>query len=259
LEETCRADGKVLLIANSGGTHEARLVKMLASRGVDGIFLVMKDDRTPDPELTSELVDADVPYVMLDRFYDNFECDIVSFDNELGGYLATKHLLDRGHRSIACIINSRDTKNGRDRYRGYMRAMLETNHTLPANCILEGEDTVEHGYSSMKGLLSSGITAVFAGSDEISLGVLKCLHEQNLRVPLDYSVVAYGGGYSDSLFEPPLTVASRDVDGMVHIAYALLEKRRADAKAPCAHEILRPRLVVGGSACPVHERNAFRS
>ena len=123
LEILCRERGYLLLITNSVGSSEsdAELVRLLVNRGVDGIFLVVSDEFTTDKELIDDLTQLPVPLVMVDRFIDGVSCDRVRYDNELGGYLATDHLLRHGHRRVACIINP-DSNTGRLRLAGYRRA-----------------------------------------------------------------------------------------------------------------------------------------
>ena len=103
LEILCRERGYLLLITNSVGSSEsdAELVRLLVNRGVDGIFLVVSDEFTTDKELIDDLTQLPVPLVMVDRFIDGVSCDRVRYDNELGGYLATDHLLRHGHRRVA--------------------------------------------------------------------------------------------------------------------------------------------------------------
>ena len=82
------------------------------TRGVDGLFLVVGDEVADDRGAVDELSNLSVPFVMVDRVVDELVCDKVMFDHELGGYMATRYLLQMGHRRIACMVNAKKNHNG---------------------------------------------------------------------------------------------------------------------------------------------------
>ena len=84
------------------------------NRGVDGLFIVVSDELSPDASLVSALGQLPVPFVMVDRVIDGVAGDRVRFNNEEGGYQATEYLLDNGHECIACLVN-KDSNTGRAR------------------------------------------------------------------------------------------------------------------------------------------------
>ena len=202
LEVLCRERGYLLLITNSVGSSEsdAELVRLLVNRGVDGIFLVVSDEFTTDKELIDDLTQLPVPLVMVDRFIDGVSCDRVRYDNELGGYLATDHLLRHGHQHVACIINP-DSNTGRLRLAGYRRALGEHGIAFDPGLVFESDYYIPDAWQAAEGLLATDATAAFASSDNIALGLLKRVYERGLRVPEDLSVVSYDNSAADSLFE----------------------------------------------------------
>ena len=66
-----------------------------------------------------------IPAVMVDRAIEGLECDKVMFDHEMGGYMATRYLIEQGHCRIACLVNARRSNTGRKRLAGYERALRE--------------------------------------------------------------------------------------------------------------------------------------
>ena len=160
------------------------------TRGVDGPVPGRQDDDSDNGALADELLRLPTPYVMVDRVVDELDCNKVLFDHEQGGYMATRYLLDQGHRRIACIVNAAKSVTGRKRLAGYRRALDEAGVALDPALVLESEYYIASAYAASEGVLASDATAVFASSDNIALGLLKRLHEAGLRIPADYSVVA---------------------------------------------------------------------
>lgn len=249
LEILCRERGYLLLITNSVGSSEsdAELVRLLVNRGVDGIFLVVSDEFTTDQELIDDLTQLPVPLVMVDRFIDGVSCDRVRYDNELGGYLATDHLLRHGHRRVACIINP-GSNTGRLRLAGYRRALSEHGIAFDPALVFESDYYIPDAWQAAEGLLATDATAAFASSDNIALGLLKRVYERGLRVPGDLSVVSYDNSAADSLFEPALTSIEQNVPAISEVAVQMMLARvgehaeDADVAAP-VERMLTPRLV----------------
>lgn len=131
----------------------------------------------------------------------------VSIDYSIEAENATKHLIELGHRRIAFIDSNEDDECAKRRYRGYRTAMASFGlgkmggFSLAAKCDHEG------GKSAMLALLKgkSAPTAVFIGSDELSVGALAAIRLAGLRVPEDISVIGFGGQIVDQLCDPPLT------------------------------------------------------
>ena len=190
-----------------------------------------------------------VPVVMVDRSIENAPGDKVRFDSELGGYLATKHLLDEGHRRIACVVNTA-SHTGRDRLAGCRRAFAEAGAPFGEDLVFESDYYIADGCRAAERIVASDATAIFASSDNIALGVLKCLHAHGKRVPRDYSLVSYDNSAADALFEPALTAIEQDVEELADHALELL-LARVEAKdgtpGPFEERVLPPRLVQNAS------------
>lgn len=246
LEQRCRAEGYALFITNSDGSPEndLDLVSLLVTRGVDGLFLVAAEETPEDQELADELSHLPVPFVMIDRVVGDLACDKVMFDHELGGYMATKCLLDAGHRRVACMINANKSMTGQKRLEGYKRALAEFNVPFDEQLVIETEYYIADAYEASAKLLETDATAVFASSDNITLGLLKRLHECGRRVPEDYSLVSYDNSAADALFEPALTSIEQDVTKLSEHAISLMARKLEKPAARAIERVLEPRLVV---------------
>lgn len=249
LERHCRAEGYALFITVSDEQveNDVVLMRQLANRGVDGLFVVASSEVSGADLLAEELRQLPVPYVMVDRYLDRLKCDRVRFDSELGGYLAARCLLEHGHQRILCVANVRGSNSGRDRVRGFCRALAEEGVEPLSPEVVQSSYHIGSAYEAAGRLLESNATAVFATSDSIALGTLKRLYEAGKRVPTDYSLVSYDNSSADALFEPALTAIEQDAAELAQHALALMLRRLANADAPVTDEVLAPKLVEKGS------------
>lgn len=254
IELRCRNRGYALFIMNSGGESavDVELVQLLLNRGVDGLLLVASDEVDPPRELVEELTQAPVPYVLVDRAINELSCDKVRFDSELGGYLATRHLLERGHRRIACMVNLR-SNTGIERRAGYERALREAGVELDPSLEFQTEYYISEAYEVAGRVLTTDATAIFASSDNIALGTLKRIFDAGLRVPDDYSLVSYDNSAADALFEPALTAIEQNVGELSDAALGRLFARVEEKTMPPEEVLLPPRLVIKDSVRPISQ------
>ena len=246
LEQRCRAEGYALFITSSDGLPEndVELLNLLVTRGVDGMFLVVADEVSGNQELADELANLPVPCVMIDRVVEEFTCDKVLFDHELGGYMATRYLLQMGHRRIAAVVNASKTLTGRKRLLGYLRALRESGIETDLSLVVESEYYISSAYEAAEEVLESDATAIFASSDNIALGLLKRIHEKGYRIPRDYSLVSYDNSAADVLFEPALTSIEQNVGELSMHAVGLMMRRLDNPSADPVERVLKPQLVI---------------
>lgn len=250
LERVCRERGYFLMFANSDDVfqNDLKLLSSFESRGVDGIFLIRSNESyRHEDELSRRLQKMAVPYVMVDRPFFGFACDHVCFDNRLGGYQATKYLLDKGHREIACIYLDDVRGNGANRLAGYLDALHEQGIEPPKDYLIPGDNRVQGGYNAVEQVLKSGATAVLVCNDMMTLGFLRGLRERRYKVPDDISVVSYDNSLREFLLDMSLTTVTMDLDLLAQRAAEVMIGR-IEKKHIRAQEIyLEPVLVVGDS------------
>jgi LacI family transcriptional regulator len=139
------------------------------------------------------------PVVLLDSFHPELSC--VTIDDVGGGYKATRHLIDLGHRRIAFVggqfINPFRFTSDRERYEGYQRALSEANIPLTPSYVVTDAHERDSGYSTARELLNlaSPPTAIFATNDIVALGVMEAVVASGRKVPDDVSVI----GHDDNL------------------------------------------------------------
>ncbi|MEV8181229.1 LacI family DNA-binding transcriptional regulator [Specibacter sp. NPDC078692] len=133
----------------------------------------------------------------------------VGVDQQRGGWLATQHLIEQGHRNIAHIMGPADWLDAQARRRGWEAALASAG--LEPGPLLVGDWSAESGYNAGKKLLAgSECSAVFAGNDQMALGVMRAAYERNLRLPRDLSIVGFDDSPESGFYFPPLTTIRQD-------------------------------------------------
>lgn len=162
----------------------------LLQRRVDGILLGAPE-MEDDPEL-ARIRELGVPVASI-HHVPGGGVSLVGSDHELGGYLATRHLLDRGHRCIATITGVPARRVTQSRLRGYRRALTEAAIALDEQLVDEADWQLERAFTSTTRLLQRRpeITAVFAQNDQMAIGAMSALRSLGKRVPRDVAVIGY--------------------------------------------------------------------
>lgn len=264
IENRCRREGYSLIIASSDDRREndEKLLRVLESRGVDGIFLIPSmESLEHGEELLKELALLTMPYVMIDRTLPDTSCASVSFDHEQGGYLAVKYLLTQGHTRIGCVYRDDKAGSGKSRLDGYLRALEEYHIPVREEYLKKGDYRMESGYLAAQALLAEDCTAVFVCNDMMTLGFLRRLYEEGCQVPRDYSIVSYDDTLTNYLLGLELTTVVQDIEMLAEEACRLLfgslggEKGTAGEQERLPRIILTPKLKVRGSV----EKNTGRN
>lgn len=215
----------------------------------DGVLILSLSPRDED---LPYLANADVPIVLVDANHPSLTMlNRVIVDDIEGGFKATRHLIELGHRRIGYISDFFDNPfnftSSRYRYQGYYRALEQAGVPLRAEYCLQGE----HGRYEARQLAIKMLsmrdrpTAIFAASDTQAVGVLEAVRESGLRVPDDISVV----GYDDIEIAEHLgitTVRQLLYESGQRGVELLLEELRAAHQEPVC-EILATELIVRGT------------
>jgi DNA-binding LacI/PurR family transcriptional regulator len=170
----------------------------------------------------------------------------VGIDNEGGGYMATKHLIELGHKKILHISGPPTSSEAQSRLLGYQQAMHGAG-LEPA--VVQGDWTAETGFrlGVELNLELTGYTAVFTANDALALGLMKALRMRDIRVPQDISLVGFDDIPESPYFYPPLTTIRQDFNQLGEAAIELLLSDLAGTKRKKV-ESLKPTLIVRDSA-----------
>lgn len=178
-------------------------IHALLDRQVDGLVLIGGD--VPGDEI-SELC-ANIPTVIAARELPDSQHTCVFMDNIDGGYQATRHLIEYGHRDIAIIRGLSHHPDAIDRFAGYSQALDEAGIQLRDELVIDGDFSADSGIGAVQQLYSRGttFTAIFAGNDMTAFGARLQLSRMNLDVPNDVSLVGFDNQMESAYVTPPLT------------------------------------------------------
>ena len=194
-------------------TRDIEYINILSSKGVDGILYCMSSDS--DDVFAQESCDLmnrlNIPFIMVDRTSATLDCSSVVLDHFNGGYIATKHLIDLGHKRIACITGPKLLYDSHQRLEGYKLALSQAGISYDENIVYKGDYTTNSGYHAANYLLDKEITSIFCFNDMMAYGVYKALKDKNLNMPNDISVVGYDDVFLSDMFEVPLTSVKQPI------------------------------------------------
>jgi LacI family transcriptional regulator len=214
IEQSCYSYGYNVLYGN---THDMALrdidyINIFLDRNVDAIILILSNSTDEHlRDIQKIITSTDTPFIVVDRMLDIDSGKTIVVNQKLGGYLATQHLINLGHRSIGCITGPKNVYSSIERLNGYKEALLEANLPIDENLIFEGDFHRESGMEALPYLLGRGVTAIFAFNDMMALGVYKQASYYNLSIPDNLSLVGYDDIFISDFISPPLTSIEQPV------------------------------------------------
>ena len=213
--------GYFAIVATAGDdpAEEKKAAHTLLDRNVDGLLIA--SSRRDDP-LPRELREKRVPHALVLRT-DGISPSSVG-DDELGGYLATRHLLDLGHTDIAVMPGPLFSSTATGRLAGATKALTDAGHTPNQDWIIETGFGIEDGVDAGHRLLDSPTrpTAVFAANDNLALGVMAAAHQHSLSIGDDLALVGYNDIPLAHLLPVPLTSVRIPFDQIAATAIDLM-------------------------------------
>lgn len=223
----------------------------LATWNIDGAFLlgVAADDARELQKL------MDIPAVFIDTYAEDGSLVTVSIEDRKGGYLAAKHLLEKGHRQIAFVSTPTEFPGVmQERYMGFCDAFREQGVPLPKNHLIETDNIFyELGVDAGKQIAASPLrfTAAITSADVLAFGVMEGLRLGGLRVPEDVSIIGFNDLPECQFTHPRLTSISQHLEEKAQCAgRCLFSMLHGDAVANC-NRIVDVELMERQSVVPI--------
>lgn len=249
IESAARKYGYQIILMNTDRIYkrEEEAIRILLERRVDGLLISPVQDKNDDIKY---LVDKGTPLVIVGRHFDDIKVDEIHSDEIKGGYIATKHLINRGCRKILMISGFSFKSAARMRLEGYKKALEESRLDYNEEYVIISDIDMKDGYNAVyeakkKGLVFDGI---FCYNDMMAFGAMKALKELGYRIPEDVAVVGYDDIMFSSLVCPPLTTIRIKKFEMGFEAFRMLLQRLKGLRKKVKRKILDVELVVRESA-----------
>jgi DNA-binding LacI/PurR family transcriptional regulator len=208
IESVVRENGYHVLL--SGVEKGQSYLDLSISRNLDGAIIM----GVYPEQLYEECKQSKIPIVLIDSYIHDQHFNNVGIDDELGGYMATRYLIEQGHRHIG-LVTGTIRKDGvvEKRFLGYKRALQEAGLYYNPEFVFEESVTYQHGLNSGKLIATEHpeLTAIFATADMVAFGVIRGVKEAGKEVPEHLSVIGFDDISMSHMFIPPLTTVRQQI------------------------------------------------
>ncbi|WP_216322156.1 LacI family DNA-binding transcriptional regulator [Deinococcus aestuarii] len=225
VEDAAHARGFSVIVCKTGGGYERTLdyLQLLAEKRVDGIIFASEVLRR---EYASFIQKLRIPLVVFSGESADPDIPTIRCDDRQAAYTATAYLISQGHERIGLLYGgAHETPEQNGRVLGFHEAHRDHGLAVePGQVLLMNGFAFKDGQAGGTALLGQarGLTAIFASSDELALGVMSAARTKGIRVPDDLSVMGFDDLPLAEMSLPPLTTVRQPLYGMGRRAATLL-------------------------------------
>ena len=253
VEAAAREEGyyvSLVTLARASEDEMRSALEHFLDQSVEGLIVIGASARFVDAALSAG---GRVPTVVVSALEGSpAGVYVATVDHYAGAVMAVTYLLELGHRSIAHVRGAADSLDGAARVRGWRDTVRAAG--LPEQPLVDGDWSAASGYRAALELIDDGLpSAVFAGNDEMALGMLRAFAERGVRVPKEVSLVGFDDIAGAALFAPPLTTVRQEFDELGRNCLAMLVAA-IDGGDPVSPALVQPTLLVRSSAAPPSTR-----
>lgn len=219
IESRLRENGYYLMLRTVKTSDDLNF--FLRNWNLDGLILngVYEDD------FFDILTNINIPIVLIDSYVSNSNICNVGLEDFNGGYLATKYLIDHGHKNIAFASPFiKYTGVVSERFEGYKKALNESNIEINNDLIFQQELDIDTTISLGESLAKrDDITAIFATADILAAGIMTGIKKAGKSVPEDISIIGFDDINLCNLISPNLTTIHQDapLKGEIAVNYII--------------------------------------
>jgi LacI family transcriptional regulator len=243
VEDGAREKGYSVFLCNTNyeSDQEARYLQLLIEKRVDGIILASGFQAS---DTINPLLMGSIPIVSLCTRFENVKNSFVVIDNERGGFIATKHLIEQGYPTVGYIGTQGQ------RFKGYLQALEKFNIPFDDRYVFSGDLKRETGYKITRRLFADQHypRALFVENDLMALGAIQGIKESGRRVPDDIAVVGFDDISFSSFPEIGLTTVRQPKYEMGKLAVDILLDSIIKPSKEAKKHILEPKLIVRTSS-----------
>lgn len=254
VERICIRRGYTPIICSSYNDKklEKKHLDNLLMKKVDGVLASFIGDSMDNIQY---LKNENSIYVLFDQNHDDESCCSVSFDFERSGFIAANYLLDCGMEKIAFLTTPFDRRSRQEIYRGFKRAFQERGKEFNEQYLIVGdlpEKERERNAEVQNGIqLTSIMTkkigmphAIVAINDITALGVIQALHQLNIRIPEEVSLISFDDIPLAEMVTPKLTTVRQPAFQIGKIAATLLLDRIENRGGRLKNVLIEPELII---------------
>jgi LacI family transcriptional regulator len=244
IESELRAAGKHVIITtgHSEENKEKAAIDFLISRNCDALIVHVE---ALSDEYLAKLTKGSTPIYFMSRSITNLEDNCIHLNNELGGYLATKTIIEQGHTNIAYIAGPQFKPDSQDRLIGHKRALTENNLPFNEDLYFIGDFKEAGGKEGIEQFITKKIpfSALVCANDEMASGAMTYAREHGFTLPQDLSIIGFDNIAFSRHIYPKLTTIDNPVNEMGHMAAKLVLRNVYQHKNITIKHSFEPTLI----------------
>ena len=256
VEDHCFGAGYALILCNTDDDphRQAAYLQVISEKRIDGAIIISTGE---DKDLLRLLKGLPIPTVLLDREIKEVNCDLVETAHLQGALMATEHLIELGHRRIACLAGPANLNSSAQRIEGWRTALAQSGLAAEASDLLWHSDfSSQGGFTTMQAILRSPQvpTAVFVCNDLMGLGALSAAHEAGVRIPQDMSLIGFDDIELARFACPALSTIAQPKQRIGVTAVDMVLERIQGGRVEARQVILQPELIVRNSTARINPK-----
>lgn len=250
IEDQAKASGYSVFLCNTNYEiqREADYLNLLAEKRVDGIIMAPISNQSA---LRLEEAGNLIPVVYVTKRVSGNAVSFVVIDDERGGFIATKYLIEQGYKTIGYIGPDENGNDSGERLAGFRAAFKKFGISVQSRYVRIADFKRETGYNAIIRMIEAGNfpRAVFAGNDLLAIGMIQGVKEKGLSVPGDIAIIGFDNIPLAAFPEIRLTTIHQPKYEMGQMAAdILLEKIKDRTEGRPRRVILEPELIVRSSS-----------
>ncbi|MDA1476177.1 GntR family transcriptional regulator [Bacillus changyiensis] len=240
----------LLASTNNDVEQEKKALEMMLSFGVDGLIVEPTKSNLYNPNIAYYLSfkEQDVPFIMINAYYEELDVPFFCLDDVQSSYLATKKLISNGHTQIG-LISKMDDLQGKYRMKGYIKALGEAKLRFqPEHVLSYNTETKLNLYTNLKEFLTKKrdvVTAIVCYNDEVGLEVLNVCRQIDISVPENLSIIGQDNSYIAKNANIKLTTLTHPQEQMGRDAADWVIKKLQGKKSLPNETYYQPEIVEG--------------
>jgi LacI family transcriptional regulator len=251
IEDAAQRNGYSVFLCNTDDdpAKQNSYLRLLRRHRVGGLIAASGTGSVDGQRIVEYLLDHGVPVVILGNRQGHPRMVALTVDDHIGGYDATAHLLDIGHRRIGIITGPPSHREAKERLEGYFAALRDRSIDADPDLVVPGAFSTAGGQAGAFQLMSlvAPPTAVVAANDLAAIGAIAVAKRLGKRVPEDVAVVGYDDIEMAALYDPPITTIAQPLYEMGTTALEAVLERTRDPKLEGGVITFPSRLIVRGS------------
>lgn len=246
VEDEARHNGYTVVIGSSdeSAVKSAKLLNVLINRQVDGFIIISSEN---SEKQISYLIDKNIPFVLLDRYFPEIETNIVSVNHYQSAFDAGIHLINQGYKHIGFIAYKSNLHHMEERVRGYVDSLAENKIELNPNWLKKVNfSTIESEVEAAIDKMTSGdapVDAIIFSTYSLAVHGLKHIHKLNLKIPDDLGIVSFGQSEGFDLHYCPITYIWQPMQDLGKLAVNTLLAQIKDPQHTLTKTLLDGKLV----------------